>query len=138
VRRLRTTTDLNAYLTVLPQLRQVAEVTRTVTHKGATHQEVVFLVTSRSAARATSAQLLAWTRGHWSIEARHHVRDVAFAEDRSQLRHGHAPHIMAACRNLCITLLHRTGRTDISAGRRSFAYHPGRALALLNPNSRRA
>jgi DDE_Tnp_1-associated/Transposase DDE domain len=38
VRSLRTTTDLNAYLTALPHVRQVAELTRTVTTKGTTHQ----------------------------------------------------------------------------------------------------
>jgi predicted transposase YbfD/YdcC len=138
VRSLRTTSDLRAYLTTLPHLHQVAELTRTVTTKGTIHQEVLFLVTSRSPASASPAQLLAWSRGHWSIEARHHVRDVSFGEDHSTLRNGHTPQIMAACRNLCITLLHRAARPDISAARRSFAYHPARALAMLQPTPRHA
>ena len=66
------------------------------------------------------------------------MRDVTFGEDRSHLRRGHAPQIMAACRNLCITLMHRTARTEIGAARRSFAYHPARALALLLPKTRYA
>jgi predicted transposase YbfD/YdcC len=138
VRSLRTTTCLNTYITALPQVGQVAELTRTVTEKGKTTQEVIFLITSRPPARACPAQLLAWIRGHWSIEARHHVRDGTFGEDRSPLRYGHTPQIMAACRNLCITLLHRTARTEISAARRSLAYHPAQALALLLPKTRRA
>ncbi len=138
VRTLRTTTALNHYLTSMPSVGQVAELTRTVTSHGTTHREVVFFVTSRPPRRATPHQLLAWIRGHWSIEARHHVRDVTFGEDRSCLRHGHAPQIMAACRNLCLTLLRRTARTAISASRRSFAYNPTTALALLLPRSRRA
>jgi len=73
VRSLRTTTDLNACLTTLPKVGQVAEVTRTVTTKGTTSQEVVFLVTSRSPARARPRRVLACIRGHWSIEARHNV-----------------------------------------------------------------
>lgn len=138
VRRLRTTTALNAYLTVLPRVGQVAELTRTVTdHKG-THQEVVFLVTSRPPARARRRQLLAWIRGHWSVEARHWLRDVTFGEDRSRLRGGHAPQIMAAVRNLCLTLIRRTGTTEIAATRRSFANHPAKALALLLPKQRSA
>jgi predicted transposase YbfD/YdcC len=138
VRSLRTTTGLNAYLTTLPQVGQVAELTRTVTSHGKAHREVVFLVTSRPPARARPARVLAWIRGHWSIEARHYVRDVTFGEDRSRLRHGHAPQLMAACRNLCITLIHRTASTEIGASRRSFAYHPAQALALLLPKTRRA
>ena len=133
VRRLRTTTDLNRYLTSMPQVGQVAALTRTVASKGASHQEVVFLITSRTPKRASHAQLHAWIRGHWSIEARHYVRDVTFGEDRSRLRHGHAPQIMAACRNLCLTLLHRSAGSEIAASRRALAYHPAKALALLLP-----
>jgi predicted transposase YbfD/YdcC len=138
VRSLRTTTSLNAYLTSLPHLAQVVEVTRTVTTKGTTRQEVLFLVTSRRPSAARPAQLLAWIRGHWSIEARHYVRDVTFGEDRSRLRHGHTPQIMAACRNLCLTLFHRTDRSAIGPSRRAFAYHSAAALALLVPKSRPA
>src|SRR5256885_12843753 len=28
----------------------------------------------------------AWIRGHWGIEALHHVRDVTYGEDASQIR----------------------------------------------------
>jgi len=138
VRSLRTTTCLNSYITSMPQVGQVAELTRTVTRKGKTTHEVVFLITSRTPARGSPRQLLAWIRGHWSIEARHTVRDGSFGEDHSRLRTGHAPQIMAALRNLCITLLHRTKHPEISAARRSFAYHPAQALALLFPRSRSA
>jgi hypothetical protein len=136
VRSLRTTTSLNRYLTSMPQVGQVAELTRTVTSKGKVQQEVVFLVTSRRPQRASHAQLHAWIRGHWTIEARHYIRDVTFGEDRSRIRHGHAPQIMAACRNLCITLIHRTTTAQIGASRRAFAYHPARSLALLLPRPR--
>lgn len=138
VRSLRTTTDLNRYITSIPGVGQVAELTRTVTCHGKTTRDVVFLITSRTPVRGSPAQLLAWIRGHWSIEARHNVRDGTFGEDRSRLRSGHAPQLMAALRNLCITLLQRTKHPAISAARRAFAYHPAQALALLLPTSRRA
>jgi len=138
VRSLRTTTDLNAYLTALPKLGQVAELTRTVTTRTGCHQEVVFLVTSCPPARADHQQLLAWIRGHWTIEARHWLRDVTFGEDRSRLRGGHTPQIMATLRTLTLTLIRRSGTAEIAATRRSFAYHPAKALALLLPTSRSA
>jgi predicted transposase YbfD/YdcC len=136
VRSLRTTTDLNAYLTTLPGIGQVAELTRTVINRTGTHQEVLFLVTSCPPARARRRQLLAWIRGHWSVEARHWLRDVTFGEDRSRLCGGHTPQIMAALRNLCLTLIRRTHTEAIAAKRRSFAYHPAKALALLLPAAR--
>lgn len=138
VRSLRITTDLNSYITSIPQVGQVAELTRTVTRKEKTTREVVFLTTSRTPPRGSPVQLLAWIRGHWSIEARHHVRDGSFGEDHSHIRSGQAPQVLAALRNLCITLLQRTKHPEISAARRSFAYHPAQALALLLPKPRTA
>jgi hypothetical protein len=61
----------------------------------------------------------------------HSVRDVTFAEDRSRIRTGHAPQLLAACRNLAITLIHRSGSSHIAASRRSFSYHPRTAFDLL-------
>ncbi len=61
----------------------------------------------------------------------HYVRDVIFAEDRSRIRTGHAPQLLAACRNLAITLIHRSGSSQIAAMRRSFSYHPRAAFNLL-------
>jgi hypothetical protein len=39
-------------------------------------------------------------RGHWAIEAVHHLRDVTFAEDGCQVRTGAGPPVMACLRNL--------------------------------------
>lgn len=131
VRRLRSTTLLNDFVTVLPQVGQVAELTRTVTSRTGTQHEVVFLVTSRTPSRASPAHLLTWSRGHWTSESRHYVRDVTFGEDQSRLRTGQMPQVMAALRNLCLTLIYRTQTTEVAAKRRFFAYHPAKALALL-------
>lgn len=103
----------------------------TVEDRRGTHRDVRFLLTSLLPRRADPARLLALARGHWSIESRHFVRDVTFGEDRSPLRTGDAPQILAACRTLAHTLIRRSGATAIAAARRAFAYHPARALALL-------
>jgi predicted transposase YbfD/YdcC len=134
-RIIRVSTELNAYLAAeWPHVAQVAEVTRTVTKKGETSTEVVFLITDLSPQQTSPLHLLTLVRGHWGIENRsHYVRDVSFQEDRSRLRSGNAPQILAALRNLAITLLHRLGTSQISSTRRSFAYHPEQALALLCP-----
>ncbi len=60
-----------------------------------------------------------------------YVRDVTKGSDRSQLRSGNAPQIMAALCNLVITLMHRHWSDQIALTRRQFAYHPCQALKLL-------
>jgi predicted transposase YbfD/YdcC len=133
-RILYVTTRLNAHLmrySHFPHIRQVACLLSTTQDRRRTQREVRFLLTSLRPQQATPARLLALVRGHWSIESRHFVRDVIFGEDRSPLRTGAAPQILAAVRNLAHTLIRRSGATAIAAARRSFSYHPARALALL-------
>jgi predicted transposase YbfD/YdcC len=135
---MRVSTEMNAYLKDWPLVEQVAELTRTVTVRatGKTSQEVVYLLTSLTPAQASPQRLLALVRGHWSIEnGSHYVRDVTFGEDRSRLRTGSAPHILAALRNLAITLIHRSGSSQIAATRRHFASHPRLAFDLLLPST---
>ncbi len=93
---------------------------------------MVYLITNLSSVQASPERLLDVVRGHWSIEnGSHYVRDVIFAEDRSHLRSGAAPQVWAAFRNLALTLIHRTGSSQIAATRRSFSHHPAQALRLL-------
>jgi predicted transposase YbfD/YdcC len=138
-RTLHVTTRLNAYLRRyfgFPRLGQVAQLTRTVRDRTGTHTEVVYLITSLTPRQAAPTDLLALIRGHWSVESRHWIRDVTFGEDRSRLRCGHAPQLMAALRNLALTLIRRTGTTAIAAYRRHLAAHPATALRLLLPKTR--
>ena len=100
----------------------MAQLTRTVTTKktGKTSVEVVYIITTLSREQACPQRLLELVRGHWSIEnGSHYVRDVTFLEDRSRLRTGNAPQILAALRNLAITLIHRQGSSRIASTRRS-------------------
>ena len=93
---------------------------------------MTYAVTSRGPAGADAATLLAALRGHWGIENKlHWVRDVTFDEDRSQIRTGAAPQATAACRNLAIALLRRSGGTNIAAACRTYAARPLHAIALV-------
>ena len=111
---------------------QVAQLRRTVTRQGRKTVEVVYLITSADARTASPAMLAAWVQGHWGIENRlHWVRDVTFDEDRSQIRTGAAPHVMATLRNLVISLLRLAGWTNIAHALRHHAADNRRPLALL-------
>lgn len=95
-----------------PGHAQVLELRRAVTDKrtGKTRREVVYGITSLAPERASAAQLLRLWREHWHVENRlHWVRDVTFDEDRSQVRAGRAPQVMAAFRNVAISLLRLCG-----------------------------
>ena len=66
---------------------------------------------------ADAARLLALVRGHWHIENQSHwVRDVTFDEDRSQVRCGNIPQVMATLRNTVIGLMRKAGYTEHSGG----------------------
>lgn len=71
-------------------------------------------------------------REHWRVENQvHWVRDVTFDEDRSQVRTGAAPEVMAALRNAALGLLRRSGASNIAAALRHYAWKPAAALELL-------
>ena len=91
----------------------------------------VYAVTSLTATQASPARLADWIRGHWGIEVLHHLRDVTFAEDASQVRTGAAPRTMASLRNLAIGILRARGRRDIAAALRYNARDATRLLPLL-------
>ena len=111
---------------------QIAQVRRTVTQSGKRSVEVVYLVTSADHQTAPPATLVAWVQGHWGIENRlHWVRGVTYGEDRSQIRTGNAPQVMATPRNTAISLLRLTDWDNIAAGLRHHARTPGSAVNLL-------
>ena len=111
---------------------QVAQVRRTVTRGGKKSVEVVYLITSADHHAAPPATLAAWVQGHWGIENRlHWVRDVTYDEDRSQVRTGNAPQVMATLRNTAISLLRIAGWTNIATALRHHAAHPDQAITCL-------
>jgi predicted transposase YbfD/YdcC len=111
---------------------QVAQLRRTVTKNGKTTVEVVYLVTSADYRAASPDTLAAWVQGHWGIENRlHWVRDVTWDEDRSTVRTGNAPRVMATLRNTAIGLLRHDGWTNLAAATRHHSRNPYRPLNLL-------
>jgi predicted transposase YbfD/YdcC len=125
--------ELCAYLQAdWPGVTHVARLTRSRLEKDKTSLEVAYLIAILPPGSDAPPLLLALNRGHWGIEnSLHYVRDVTFVEDHSRVRTGHAPQLLAACRNLAITLLRRSGSSHIAASRRSFSSHPRKAFGLL-------
>lgn len=130
-RSIRVTTELSEYLAAWPGIQQQGELTRTVRRDGRLQEETVYLITSLAEQVAGPERLLELARGQWSVESRHWIRDCVFGQDRSCLRTGHGPQIMAALRNLAISVIRRQGTRQITAARRHFAAHPAEALRLL-------
>ncbi|MEV7939300.1 ISAs1 family transposase [Kitasatospora sp. NPDC088264] len=130
IRRIKVATVNNL---LFPGACQAVQVKRRRTDRktGKTTIATIYAVTSLTAEQATPAQLAQLIRGHWKIEALHHVRDTTFAEDASQLRTGNAPRAMATWRNLAVGALRLSGVRNIAAGLRRNARDARRPLALL-------
>jgi hypothetical protein len=100
--------------------------------------EVVHGVTSRlvpTGKRAVAKEgraILDLARGHWTIEnGLHHVRDMAFDEDRSQVRKKNGPRVMASLRNLAISVLRLAGAESVKKALRWCARDVRRVLRLV-------
>jgi hypothetical protein len=115
-----------------PHLGQVFRVDRWVTVRGQTTHEVAYGVTDLRAWAADGQELLGYVRGHWGIENRlHWVRDVTWGEDRSTVRSGQGPEVMAALRNTAIAVLRLAGAENLAARTRSLAAHAEQTLPLI-------
>ena len=115
-----------------PHLQQVCRLERRRRVRGGIRVAVSYAVTSLSPEVAGAERLLQILRGHWKIENQvHWVRDVTFDEDRSQVRSGNAPQVMAAFRNLTTTLVRWAGHTNVAAALRRHAAHVSEAFILL-------
>lgn len=133
LRQIWTSTELNDYLD-FPHVQQVFAIDRTRRELDGSllSHEVIYGLTSRAAEKASPEQILAFNRGHWSIENKlHWVRDVTFDEDRSQVRKGRGAHLMATLRNIAISLLRLAGAKNIASALRRGARNMGQALRLI-------
>jgi hypothetical protein len=129
-----TTTTIGVSALAWPGLAQVfrLERRREDVRRGKVQEEVIYGLTSVPPTGAGPPRLLHWTRGHWTIENRSHwVRDVTFDEDRSTVRCGNIPQVLAGVRNVALGLLRLAGHRNIAAAGRYYAAHPAEALALL-------
>jgi hypothetical protein len=76
--------------------------------------------------------LFNWLVIRQEIENRlHWVRDVTYQGDKSLVRTGNAPRVMASLRSLAISLLRLDGHANIAAANRHHARDPQRTLKLL-------
>ena len=132
-RRLTTSTALNDHVN-WPGVRQVFCLERIFIYKktGEITLKTVYGITSLTPDEASAEQLLVLTRQHWHIENKSHwVRDVTFDEDRSQVRQGNLPHMLATLRNTVISMLRAMGATNTAKARRYYAARPDEAMALI-------
>jgi predicted transposase YbfD/YdcC len=134
IRRLQVTTVAGLDF---PHAAQAIRITRRVRPLTSRRWRTVTVsaVTSLTAAQASPGRLADWIRGHWGIEALHHIRDTTFAEDASQVRTGNAPRAMASLRNLAIGILRLHGYRNIAGALRRNARDPTRPLVLLGITS---
>lgn len=117
-----------------PTAAQMIQVVRETSALDGTNprREVAFAITSRSAADASPQELQDFLRGHWGIENRcHWVRDVTFDEDRSRVRSGSGPQVMASLRNLALSVHRLNGEKNIAAATRACSYDNIQPFKLL-------
>ncbi|GGZ87460.1 ISAs1 family transposase [Streptomyces echinoruber] len=126
IRRIKVCTVNNL---LFPGARQTVQLKRRRVDRktGRISTTTVYAVAGLTAEHATPAELASLIRDHWKIEALHHVRDVTFAEDASQLQTGAAPRAMATWRNLAIGALRLAGSTNIAASLRRNARDASKA-----------
>ncbi len=99
--------DIPKHLCCWAGVEQIIEITRKrwIKVKNKETTEVSFAITSLSANQASPQQLMKLLRDHWKIENNlHRTRDMAFDEDRSTIRKGSPPEVMAALRNTAIQI----------------------------------
>lgn len=122
-----------------PYARQAVRVVRErlVVKSGESSREVVYAICSAPFEQAKPQQIAAWLRSHWGIEnSVHHVRDVTFDEDRSAIRAGTTPQVMATLRNVALNLHRLDGAVNMAEACRVTAFDPARGAHLLNLEDR--
>ena len=133
IRSLKSSDKLKGYLE-FPHVERVFRIdrVRTVNKTGARSNVREYGITSLTREQADDKTLLEIIRGHWTIENRlHYVRDMAFDEDRSQVRTGNGPRVMAIIRNLVISILRMLGITNITQCLRENGLNHSRIFGIL-------
>ena len=113
---------------------QVFRITRITTNlKGNNFQKQVhYGITSLTATQADLKRLLSLSRNHWHIENKiHYVRDFTYDEDRSQVRTGSGPRVMASLRNAAISILRLWGYSNIAKAIRECSWNQALPLELI-------
>jgi len=116
-----------------PGVTHMWKTTSQVTVKGRTTTQVrVGIARLLDDGQSPARQISQLVRGHWGIENRlHRQRDVVFGEDRCTIRARHGPQVMAALRNLVITLFHQASVRSFPSTIRRFAAKPEELVEFL-------
>lgn len=126
--------DLTSYLH-WPGLTHVFKVKRDRSDKNQKSTEIIFGIASLPERYSSIEGLSKYLRGHWSIENNlHRVRDVSFGEDKSTIRKGHAPEVMAGLRNLVISIFQRGNVKSYPQAFRRFSAQPEELFTFLGLN----
>lgn len=135
VREVNVSSDITSYLH-WPGLTHVWHMKKTVTKKGKTNTTesvgIVCLPKDILGNKSAAEEVSAYIRGHWGIETRlHKQRDVMFGEDKSMIRKGHAPQMMAILRNIVTSIFHRATVRNFKSAMRKFAADPQELFTFL-------
>lgn len=124
-----------------PGLTHVWQMQKTVTKKNTEGVKETTIETSVGIARipaeilhvgAVAQQISEYIRGHWGIENRlHRQRDMVFNEDRATIRKANAPQVMAALKNIVISIFHRATVRNFKTAMRRFAARPEELFPFL-------
>jgi predicted transposase YbfD/YdcC len=126
--------DVPLYLACWDGICQLIEIKRNRWQKGKETTEKAYYITSLAPVDADPQKLMQLIRDHWKIENNlHRTRDMAFDEDRSTIRKGSSPQIMAALRNTVIQIAQKTKKPM------AFVHHlgarfPKRMIKILSEN----
>lgn len=128
-RTLSMSQELNEYVR-WPGLTHTWQCVREIKRQGKTTTEVAVGIASLPPHLATAEKLNQYIRGHWSIEnGLHRIRDVSFHEDKATIRK--APQMMAALKNIVISIFHLTTVRSFPTAFRRFAAHPEELFHFL-------
>jgi predicted transposase YbfD/YdcC len=109
-----------------PHAHQVLSLKRYVVRKRSgevVSNQTVFAVTSLRPEQASPTDLLRLWQAHWRIESLFWIRDAVFREDHATTRTARAHQVLAAFRNLVISLIHLWRGSHVTAAREYYACH---------------
>ncbi len=128
-RKLTMSDELNDYVH-WPGLTHVWQCVREIKKHGQITTEIAVGIAALPKQLATAEKLNKYIRGHWAIEnGLHRTRDVTFHEDKATIRK--APQLMAALKNIVISIFHRATVRSFPTAFRRFAACPEELFHFL-------
>jgi predicted transposase YbfD/YdcC len=120
-----------------PYAAQVFSITRewTLKKSGEVKQDTRWFITSLASHEADAAELLAATRGHWSVENKNHWRrdSRVWEEDKCLHRKASSAQNLAIVRNTLLAVIPEADEHgSLAATLEYYRDHKSAAIALLN------